>query len=66
MTRVTCRLTAKNQDQLWNPALGNRVWATFTFFMIAKMEIGLTCLCVWSFIVGVAERPLKHITECVA
>ena len=32
MTHVTCRLTAKNQDQLRNPTLGNRVWATFTFF----------------------------------
>ena len=32
MTRVTCRLTAKNQDQLRNPTLSNRVWATFTFF----------------------------------
>jgi len=29
MTRVTCRLTTKNQDQLRNPALGNRIWATF-------------------------------------
>jgi len=29
MTHVTCRLTAKNRDQLWNPTLGNRVWATF-------------------------------------
>jgi len=29
MTRVTCRLTAKSQDQLRNPTLGNRVWATF-------------------------------------
>jgi len=25
MTHVTCRLTAKNRDQLRNPALGNRV-----------------------------------------
>jgi len=32
MTHVTCRLTAKNQDQLRNRSLGNRVWATFTFF----------------------------------
>jgi len=24
---VTCRLTAKNRDQLRNPTLGNRVWA---------------------------------------
>jgi len=31
MTHITCRLTAKNQDQLRNPRLGNRVWATFTF-----------------------------------
>ena len=31
MTHVTCRLTAKNQDQLRNPTLINRVWATFTF-----------------------------------
>jgi len=30
MTHVTCRLTAKNQDQLRNPyALSNRVWAAF-------------------------------------
>ena len=32
MTHVTCRLTAKNRDQLRNPALGNRVWATFYTF----------------------------------
>ena len=29
MTHVTCRLTAKNGDQLQSPTLGNRVWATF-------------------------------------
>ena len=28
---VTCRLTAKNRDQLRNPTVGNRVWATFYF-----------------------------------
>ena len=28
MTHVTCRLTAKYRDQLRNPTLGNRVWAT--------------------------------------
>ena len=32
MTHVTCRLTAKNPDQLQNPTLCNRVWATFTLF----------------------------------
>jgi len=31
MTHITCRLTAKNRDQLQNPSLGNRVWATFIF-----------------------------------
>ena len=31
MTLATCRLTAKNRNQLRNPMLGNRVWATFTF-----------------------------------
>ena len=34
MTQVTCRLTAKNRDQLPNPTLSNRVWATFTFYLI--------------------------------
>ena len=34
MTHVTCRLTAKNRDQLRNPTLGNRVWASFTFTFI--------------------------------
>jgi len=36
MTHVTCRLTAKNRNQLGNPTLGNtcRVWATFTFFTL--------------------------------
>ena len=34
MTHVTCRLTAKNRDQLRNPTLGNRVWASFTFFNV--------------------------------
>jgi len=33
MTHVTCRLTAKNQDQLRYPMLDNRVWVTFTLFL---------------------------------
>ena len=43
MTHVTYRLTAKNRDQFRNPTLGNRVWATFTFFIAdvqaAKIKI---------------------------
>jgi len=33
MTHVTCRLTAKQWDQLRNPTLCNREWATFTFYL---------------------------------
>ena len=40
MTHVTCRLTAKNRDQLRNPTLGNRVWATFTFLAASHSESG--------------------------
>ena len=29
MTHLTCRLTAKLRDELRNPTLGNRLWATF-------------------------------------
>jgi len=38
MTHVTCRLTAKNRDQLRNPTLGNRVWATFTFYFLDVLD----------------------------
>ena len=34
MTHDTCRLTAKNRDQLRNTKLDNRVWATFTFLCL--------------------------------
>ena len=33
MTHATCRLSAKNRDQLWNPTLGNRSWAAFIFYL---------------------------------
>jgi len=36
MTHVTCRLTAKNWDQLRNPTLGGRLWAIFTFLLRPK------------------------------
>jgi len=42
MIRVTCRLTAKNRDQIRNPTLGNRVWATFTF-LNPELEAGGKC-----------------------
>ena len=37
-THVTCRLSAKNRDQLRNPTLGNRVWAIFTLFTEKKPQ----------------------------
>ena len=40
MTHVTCRLTAKNLDQLRNPTLGNRVWATFTLPSCIRIVLG--------------------------
>jgi len=39
MIHVTYRLTAKNRDQLRNPTLGNRVWATFTF-LASLIKVG--------------------------
>ena len=33
MTHITYRLTVKNRDQLQNPTLCKRVWATFTFLV---------------------------------
>ena len=44
MTHVTCRLTAKNRDQLRKPTLGNRVWATFTF--LRAYDFTERCVCV--------------------
>ena len=42
MTHVTCRLTAKNWDQLRNPKLGNRVWATFYTLLTYLLTDGRT------------------------
>jgi len=38
MNHVTSRLTAKNRDQLRNPTLGNRVWATLTFLVCGVVK----------------------------
>jgi len=48
MTYVTCRLTAKNRDQLRNPTLGNRVWATFNFYSPYRARVCvLKTYCSW-------------------
>ena len=43
MTHVTCRLTAKNRDQLRNLTLGNRVCATLTRFLPFTLLCGGNC-----------------------
>jgi len=48
MTHVTCRLTAKNRDDLRNTMLGNRVWATFTFF-ICMLFYRRAIVVVWGY-----------------
>ena len=45
MTHVTCRLTAKNWDQLRNPIVGARVWATFTFTFISRQLVPKNLRC---------------------
>ena len=52
MTRVTCRLTAKNWDQLQNPTLGNRVR-----FMTMQVGVvrGVRSLQWWSCDAGECE-----------
>jgi len=59
MTHITCRLSAKNRDQLRKPTLGNRVWATFTFYLLSLSLKFVACLLVR---VRVAEAPsnLRH------
>ena len=67
MTHVTCRLTAKSRDQLRNPTLGNRVWATFLFFtfypsfcestaLLLRVRYCRVCVCV-CVCVAVPEMP---------
>jgi len=68
VTHVTYRLTAKNRDQLLNPTLGNRVWATFTFLLIRWTETALclrvvrpsVCACVNHCVVWRVSRALEY------
>jgi len=61
MTHVTCRLTAKNRDQLRNPTLGNRVWATFAFFSI---NISAAPRIYHELINSLALRPSSSCSHC--
>ena len=61
MIHITCRLTAKNWDQLRNPTLGNRVWASFTFNerRVAVVEYGN----VEGDVVGSGDRSYKFVMD---
>ena len=66
MTRVTCRLTAKNRDQLRNPTLGNRVWATFTFYprwVLFPLQ-DTTLAVVWRVLQIVRPETVSHCRLC--
>ena len=66
MTHVTCRLTAKNWDQLRNPTLGNRVWATFTFLGLVELELGSVLGRMLAFNVkSESVCVCKMVVECV-
>jgi len=59
ITHITCRLTAKNQDQLRNPTLGNRVWATFTFSYITNS----TTADLWQQMLFLETRDSRGMTQ---
>ena len=40
---ITCRLTAKNRDQLRNPTLGNRVYGLALPLYVDLLPVGLKC-----------------------
>jgi len=56
MTYITCRLTVKNRDHLWNPTLGNRGWATFYGQECGVLRICVSTHSVCSFVHVVSER----------
>ena len=43
MTHITCRLTAKNRDQLQNPTLSTQVWANCTFLRVYAARFDVLC-----------------------
>ena len=61
MTHVTCRLTAKNRDQLRNLTLGNRVWATFLHVNLVYLNINLDFLVCTKQIMLKKLKPLRSV-----
>ena len=60
MTHITCRLAAKNRDQLRNPTLGNRVWASFYTLCIGWLIRRV----VWRTVGFDVERGSDESEEC--
>ena len=71
MTHVTCRLTAKNRDQLRNPAFGSRVRASFMCnsehdvhvysYCSVRATVTSTCqLPMWSFSTAALARRVRR------
>jgi len=58
MTHVTYRLTAKYRDQLRNPTLGNRVWATFFTIRTIELLDDITYILTAVLLGSVASRPV--------
>ena len=63
MTYVTCRLTAKNRDELRNPTFGNQVWAAFSFFIPCQSEASIGVLL--RSVVKVDRRIRWHYTTTI-
>jgi len=66
MTHVTCMLTAKNRDQLRNPTLGNRVWATFFALLLIganNTQIIFITRALWRKVNGFARRNVVHLID---
>ena len=63
MTHVTCRLPAKNRDQLQNRTLGNRVRATFTFLADPHANVTLTQILTPNFHLSQPETNILQMTS---
>ena len=66
MTHVTCRLTAKNRDQLRNPTVGNRVWAAFTFYTVRVGHVATVGIAVADSVLRLCELRVRLVVsrEC--
>jgi len=63
MTHVTCRLTAKNRDQLRNPTLGNQGWSTFFIVSRTTTVARAPYLVLMSECVGQCSPVGRHVVD---